>query len=90
MNNPPAYYRIIATRTSDKLAEDEAQIVQVGRQMIEMAHGGLYSFPHRKVNCVDMKWNRGCEYRSSHLNNNSTVGDDAYQPTKEYRGLITI
>ena len=90
VNNPPAYYRIIATRTPDKLKEDEAQIIQVGRQMIEMAQGGLYSFPHRKGNCVDTKWNRQCEYRGSHLNNNSTVGDGAYQPTKEYRGLVVL
>lgn len=88
---PPAYYRLIVTRTSDELARAKQQIIQVGQRMIAMEAGGLHSEPWRTSACVDTKWNRACEYLPSHKQGRPVESDDPqFEHVPDYRGLVSL
>ncbi len=87
---PPAYYRIIVTRSPEELERDRALILMTGRRMLEMERGGLYSQPWCKSACVNFQWKRACEYFGSHKNNVSTIDDPNFETPRDYRGLVTI
>lgn len=88
---PPAYYRLIVTRTPEELIRARTQIIQVGQRMIAMEAGGLHSEPWRTSACVDTKWNRACEYLPSHKQGRPVESDDPqFEFIPDYRGLVSI
>lgn len=85
---PPAYYRLIVTRTPEELIRAKQQIIQVGQRMIAMEAGGLHSEPWRTSACVDTKWNRACEYLPSHKQGRPVEPDDPqFEFIPDYRGI---
>lgn len=90
---PPAYYRIIVTRTQEELARDKMDIIRVGQRMIAMEAGGLASEVWNKKSCVDMskKWDSICPFFTAHRNNTSTLNNDMdFEPQTDYRGLVQM
>lgn len=85
VTRPPAYYRILATRTKEQLDRARREILVVGERMERMASKGLYGEPWNVENCV--QYRRGCGYFRNHLNGTSTLDDMGMQDVKEYRGL---
>lgn len=87
---PPAYYRLIVTRTPTELAADRQLITTVGQRMIAMEQNGLRSEPWRKSSCVNFQWRRACEYFGVHKNGTDSRGDENYIDAPEYRGLVQL
>lgn len=88
---PPAYYRLIVTRTSDELTRAKQQIIQVGQRMIAMEAGGLHSEPWRTSACVDTKWNSACPYFSYHKAGVPVdPSDPQFEFIPDYRGLVSL
>lgn len=87
---PPAYYRLVVTRTPAELERDREIILAVGQRMIAMERGGLTSEPWRKSSCVNFQWKRACEYFGNHKNSVSTLDDSNFHTPPDYRGLAQI
>jgi len=88
---PPAYYRILVTRSLQELDHDREHIIQVGRRMLEMADAGLHSQPWVKKNCVDERWKRACDYFGPHKAGLATAEDEQnYEEVPDYRGLVQL
>lgn len=87
---PPAYYRIIVTRSAEELAAAQREIIQVGEAMLAMEAGGLHSHPWHHAACVDTKWNRACDYFAPHKNGYDTRDSDEFETPADYRGLIQL
>lgn len=87
---PPAYYRLIVTRSPRELESARRQILQVGQRMIAMETGGLDSEPWNTKSCVNFQWKRACEYFGVHRNGTDSRDDDHYMEAPEYRGLVQL
>jgi uncharacterized Zn finger protein (UPF0148 family) len=84
---PPAYYRIVVTRTPEQLAHAREEMITVGQRMLAMQAGGLRSEPWNRDNCVDQRWGRECQFFTPHLHGQSTVNDPGFIQVEDYRKI---
>jgi hypothetical protein len=82
---PPAYYRIMVTRTQEQLEKAKQDMVLVGQRMAQMEANGLASEPWHTESCIQYK--RPCGYFGNHLYGLSTLEDPKMENAREYRGL---
>jgi len=87
---PPAYYRLIVTRSPRELEAARRQILQVGQRMIAMEQNGLDSEPWNTKSCVNFQWKRACEYFGVHRNGTDSKEDSNYTDAIDYRGLVQL
>lgn len=88
---PPAYYRVLVTRSQDQLDRDMKLIRQTARRMMRMRDEGLDSVPWTKANCVSFQYRKACDYFQPHLSGEDTRElTSIYEEPPDYRGLIQI
>ena len=85
VQTPPAYYRMVVTRTEAQLAKARADMIVVGDRMAAMATQGMGSEPWAFENCI--AWKKPCQYYDNHLYQIPTTEDPQMIPIPEYRGL---
>jgi hypothetical protein len=84
---PPAYYRIVVTRTPEQLAQARGEMIVVGQRMIMMQTNGLHAEPWTRDNCVDQRWGRACQFFSPHLTGQSTLENPGFIQVEDYRKI---
>jgi hypothetical protein len=82
----PFYFRIIATRSPERLARDEAEIRKVALEMERYRNTGIWNGPSpNREACMSM-WNRECAYYRNHTFGFTTIDDPNYEEPEDYLG----
>lgn len=87
----PEFYRLVVTRTPERLETSRKEIAQVALRMEAMRQGGLGSELPNRQRCVDPIFGE-CDYMKNHLYNTPTAEDPEMEDREalRYVGLEAI